>query len=72
MDLLRMIAELQDERQRLDEAIEALERLSASSRGRRRGRPPRGLRQTDQPLQANDKFLSVNSAKDKKVDYSTP
>ena len=36
MDLLKMIAELQDEWQRLQEAIEALERLSASSKRRSR------------------------------------
>jgi hypothetical protein len=40
MDLLKMIAELQTEKQRLDEAIQALERLSAAN-SRRRGRPPR-------------------------------
>jgi hypothetical protein len=39
MDLHRMIAEIQEERHRLDEAIEALERLSAG-KARRRGRPP--------------------------------
>lgn len=44
MNLHRMIMELQDERQRLDEAIEALERLSSDSKVRRRGRPPRWLK----------------------------
>lgn len=34
-----MIAELREERQRIDEAIAALERLSAG-KNRRRGRPP--------------------------------
>ena len=38
-----MIAELQAERQRLDEAIQALERLSAG-KIRRRGRPPSWLK----------------------------
>lgn len=42
MDLHKMIAELQAERQRLDEAIQALECLSAG-KVRRRGRPPRWL-----------------------------
>jgi hypothetical protein len=42
MDLNRMIAELQAERDRLDEAILALERLSAN-KGKRRGRPPKWL-----------------------------
>ena len=41
MDLAKMIAELQDERNRLNEAIEALERLTGSGQARRRGRPPR-------------------------------
>jgi hypothetical protein len=72
MDLLRMIAELQDERQRLDEAIEALERLSASSKGRRRGRSARGAKQTDQPLQATDRVLNVHLSKDRKTDYFNP
>jgi hypothetical protein len=44
MDLLRMISELQSERQRLDEAIQALERLSAG-KSRRRGRPPGWLKE---------------------------
>ncbi|MBV9301425.1 MAG: hypothetical protein JOY62_18960 [Acidobacteriaceae bacterium] len=39
MDLLKIIAELQAERQRIDEAIQALERLAAINH--RRGRPPR-------------------------------
>jgi hypothetical protein len=42
MDLNRMISELQAERERLDQAILALERLSAS-KGKRRGRPPKWL-----------------------------
>ena len=47
MDLHKMIAELQAEKQRLDEAIQALERLSAGKAGRvrRRGRPPRWLKE---------------------------
>jgi hypothetical protein len=45
MDLLKMITELQAERDRLDEAIQALERLSASGKLRRRGRPPRWLKE---------------------------
>ncbi len=43
MDLLKMIAELETERDRLDQAILALERLSAG-KARRRGRPPRWLK----------------------------
>jgi hypothetical protein len=39
MDIHKMITELQAEKARLDEAIQALERLSAGKL-RRRGRPP--------------------------------
>jgi hypothetical protein len=42
MDLHKMIAELQAEKERLDEAIQALERLTAG-KIKRRGRPPRWL-----------------------------
>jgi hypothetical protein len=53
MDLLRMIAELQDERRRLDEAIEALERLSAGSKIRH-GRPARWLKkEADQQTESS-------------------
>jgi hypothetical protein len=43
MDLHKIISELQSEKQRLDEAIMALERLSTNPTGApkaRRGRPP--------------------------------
>jgi hypothetical protein len=41
MDLHKIISELQSEKQRLDEAILALERLSSvSPKGKKRGRPP--------------------------------
>jgi hypothetical protein len=42
MDLHKMITELQAEKTRLDEAIQALERLSAGKL-HRRGRPPRWI-----------------------------
>ena len=44
MDLSKMIADLQAERHRIDEAIEALERLMAG-KPRRRGRPPKWLKE---------------------------
>ncbi len=41
MDLHKIISELQSEKQRLDEAILALERLSSvSGKPKKRGRPP--------------------------------
>lgn len=39
MDVLKMLAELREERQQVEEAIVTLERL-ATGRGKRRGRPP--------------------------------
>ncbi len=44
MNLQKMIAELQAEKARLDDAILALERLSSAGAKRRRGRPPRWLK----------------------------
>ncbi len=39
MDVLKMLADLRQEREQIEEAIMTLERL-ARGRGRRRGRPP--------------------------------
>ncbi len=39
MDLMKMLADLRQEREQIEEAILTLERL-ARGRGRRRGRPP--------------------------------
>jgi hypothetical protein len=39
MDVMKMLAELRQEREQLEEAILTLERL-ARGQGRRRGRPP--------------------------------
>ena len=39
MDVTKMLAELRQEREQIEEAIMSLERL-ARGRGRRRGRPP--------------------------------
>jgi hypothetical protein len=41
MNIPKMIAELQAEKERLDEAIVALERLAAGNKAKRRGKPPR-------------------------------
>ena len=67
MDLARMIAELQEERNRLNEAIEALERLSVGQT-RRRGRPPRSLSEdTDSQSPAESKKPEPSLAKTKKL-----
>lgn len=46
MDIKRMLADLQLEKQSLDEAIAVLERI-ATGRGKRAGRPPAWLRAQD-------------------------
>lgn len=61
-----MIAELQAERQRLDEAIVALERLSAGKL-RRRGRRPRWLSEEIQ-RQNTEAGAEDQSPKAKKAD----
>ena len=45
MDVTKILAELRQEREQINEAILSLERL-AHSRGRRRGRPPAWLLST--------------------------
>jgi hypothetical protein len=40
MDLLKMIADLRQERAAIDDALVVLERLAQSHGGKRRGRPP--------------------------------
>ncbi len=60
MDLLRMIGELQAEKERLDEAIQALERLSARKL-RRRGRPPRWLKSEIQAQSSETEKAEENS-----------
>ena len=62
-----MIAELQAERQRLDEAITALERLSAG-KARRRGRPPAWLRdEIQRQAPGSEKSETEALAKSKKA-----
>lgn len=48
MDVNKMLADLRQEREQIEEAILTLERL-ARGRGRRRGRPPAWLSQLEQP-----------------------
>ena len=49
-----MIAELQGERQRLEEAIQALERLAANKGRRQRGRSSLGATQEVNPSSVED------------------
>jgi hypothetical protein len=46
VDLNRIIQDLKAERDRLAAAIECLEKLTAGGRGRKRGRPPKWLKQS--------------------------
>ena len=48
MDVSKILAELRDERQQIEEAILSLERL-ARGRGRRRGRPPAWMAEAGVP-----------------------
>ena len=43
MDIHRILTELRSEQERLEEAILTIERLAASSLGKRRGRPPKWM-----------------------------
>jgi hypothetical protein len=47
MDVSKILTELREERRQIEEAIVSLERL-AQGRGRRRGRPPAWMSQTQQ------------------------
>jgi len=40
MDILKMLSDLQAERQRIEETIDTIERLAVGTRAKRRGRPP--------------------------------
>jgi hypothetical protein len=48
MDVSKILTELRDERQQIEEAIVSLERL-ARGRGRRRGRPPAWMSEITAP-----------------------
>jgi hypothetical protein len=43
MDILKMLADLRAERQQIEQAILAIERLARGTRGKRRGRPPKWM-----------------------------
>ena len=49
MDVSKMLAELRQEREAIEEAILILERL-ARGRGKRRGRPPLWMTSGDEPV----------------------
>ena len=52
MDVAKILAELRQEREQLEEAIVSLERL-AQGRGKRRGRPPAWMTAAKKRIKAN-------------------
>jgi hypothetical protein len=69
MDVSKILTELRDERQQIEEAIVSLERL-ARGRGRRRGRPPAWMseitaptaKRRGRPPGSKNKTLAVGAA----------
>jgi hypothetical protein len=64
MDIQKMIRELEDERDRLDEAILALERLAATTRAR--GRPPRWRKELAAKMAGSAETIEAASPRNKK------
>jgi hypothetical protein len=67
MDILKMLAEFRTERQRVEEAIVALERLAGSIRGKRRGRPPKWASAAGSALAPVRKKRTVSAAARKRM-----
>ena len=64
MDVTKILTELREERERIEEAILSLERL-ARGRGRRRGRPPAWLseiKKRGRPIGSKNKTSSTPKA----------
>ena len=63
MDVLKMLAELREERARIEEAIIALERM-ARGHGKRRGRPPAWMTAASEPKRRGRPPGSKNKPKE--------
>jgi hypothetical protein len=63
MDILKMIADLREERAHIEESIMALERLAAGH-GKRRGRPPAWMAAASQPKRLGRPPGSKNKPKE--------
>ena len=66
MDVTKILSELREERQQIEEAIVSLERL-ARGRGRRRGRPPTwmaeaGVKRRGRPPGSKNKTAAAGAA----------
>ena len=66
MDLQKIIHELEVERQRLDEAIQALERLSAG-KAKKRGRPPLWLKDDGEEAAENQEPAEAEARQSTKL-----
>ena len=62
MDVAKMLVELRQEREQIEEAIITLERL-ASGRGKRRGRPPAWMTAAKKRVKTTDTKKLAASAK---------
>jgi len=67
MEILKMLAELRGERERIEEAIVALERL-ARGQGKRRGRPPAWMTTASEPKRRGRPAGSKNKPKGQPAD----
>jgi len=63
MDLQKMIGELEAERDRLDRAILALERLSKGEPEGKRGRPPKWVRDIAEQQSSADDAVTANGVR---------
>jgi hypothetical protein len=61
MDVAKILAELRQEREQLEEAIVSLERL-AQGRGKRRGRPPAWMTAAKKRIKANNAAKKAEAA----------
>jgi hypothetical protein len=61
MDILKMLANLHEDRKKIEEAIIAIEQLAAGTRGKRRGRPPKWM------SAANTKGAAAETGKNRTV-----
>jgi len=62
MDVAKMLAELRQEREQIEEAIISLERL-ARGRGKRRGRPPAWMADAKTRLKSNTTTATTTKKK---------
>jgi hypothetical protein len=64
MDVLKMLADLRQEREQIEGSIAALEHLM-TGQGKRRGRPPAWIKAVDAPKRRGRPPGSKNKPKDK-------